>query len=293
MRKPSQQRSCGAPFAILLLDLSSLQGRLCFLYQKRDSVTRTDLTTIVTQQNILHVTVAGVIGTWWFAPHEARSCCSSSVTDSLVRASTTSFGSICLGSLLVAVMQVLYQMLYTARRHYRGYSFLHCLLECVVDALQKLIEYFNKWAYVYIGLYGYSYWEAGPKVMRLFSERGWSAILNDQLIYRVLNWMSLMMGTLTGLVGVAVVQVCPGMLRGVDANAEGWVAFFFGLVIGSVLSNILLSIVASAVDTVLVCFAEAPLEFRLAYPELSACMEQAWQAAFPGEFHVVSDHTMV
>lgn len=244
-------------------------------------------------KNLLHVTVAGVIGTWWFAPHEARSCCSSSVKDSLVRASTTSFGSICLGSLLVAALQTLYQIVYYARRRIRGHSVLLCLLECIADFLQNLMEYFNKWGFVYVGLYGYTYWEAGPKVMTLFSERGWSAILNDQLVYRVLNWMSLIIGTLSGLVGAAVVQVCPQMLRGVDADAEIWVAFFIGLVIGGALSNILLSIIASAVDTVLVCFAEAPLEFRLAYPELSERMEEAWLATFPGEFRVVADHTMV
>lgn len=190
-------------------------------------------------------------------------------------------------------MEVLHQMIHTARRRLRGHSILLCVLECLVNVLQKLIEYFNKWAYIYIGLYGYTYWEAGPRVLKLFEQRGWSAIINDQLIYRVLTWMSLIMGALTGLVGVAMVQACPRILRGVDPDAEGWVAFCIGLVIGGVLSNILLSIISSAVDTVLVCFAEAPLEFALAYPELSECMEQAWHTAFPGEFRIVADHTLV
>lgn len=30
-------------------------------------------------KNTVHVTTAGVIGTWWFAPHEASSCCSKAI----------------------------------------------------------------------------------------------------------------------------------------------------------------------------------------------------------------------
>jgi hypothetical protein len=36
-------------------------------------------------QNSVHVTVAGVVGTWWFVPNEAKSCCSSAILSSLVR----------------------------------------------------------------------------------------------------------------------------------------------------------------------------------------------------------------
>ncbi len=29
--------------------------------------------------NTVHVTTSGVIGTWWFAPHEASTCCSKAI----------------------------------------------------------------------------------------------------------------------------------------------------------------------------------------------------------------------
>lgn len=40
-----------------------------------------------------------------------------------------------------------------------------------------IIEYLNKWAYVYVGLYGYSYLEAGRNVITLFENKGWTAIV--------------------------------------------------------------------------------------------------------------------
>ena len=37
-------------------------------------------------------------------------------------------------------------------------------------------------AFVYVGLYGYSYLEAGRNVITLFKNRGWEAIIADDLI---------------------------------------------------------------------------------------------------------------
>jgi hypothetical protein len=45
-----------------------------------------------------------------------------------------------------------------------------------------------------------------------------------------------------------------------------------------------MSVVASAVDTVIVCFAEAPAELQLNHPHLSNQMVQAWRLVYPEEF---------
>jgi hypothetical protein len=48
-------------------------------------------------KNVLHVTVSGVVGTWWFAPQDCLSVWSPAIVDSFSRATTYSFGSICMG----------------------------------------------------------------------------------------------------------------------------------------------------------------------------------------------------
>ena len=65
--------------------------------------------------NVVHVTVAGTVGTWWFCPHEAASCCSEGVRSSYFRSMTYSFGSICFGSLLVAIAQAMKTLLEKVR----------------------------------------------------------------------------------------------------------------------------------------------------------------------------------
>lgn len=98
-------------------------------------------------QNTMHAIVAGVVSTWWFVPDEASSCCSKAIMGSTVRATTTSFGSICFGSLLVAIIQTLRHLLNNARNNDDmggGAAFLLCLVDCCLQCFQEILEYFNK-----------------------------------------------------------------------------------------------------------------------------------------------------
>ena len=54
-------------------------------------------------------------------------------------------------------------------------------------------------------------------------------------------------------------------------------------IVGLVLSVTTLSVVDSSVNTVLVCFAEAPQEFEENHPELSSEMRDAWREVYPAE----------
>lgn len=174
-------------------------------------------------KNVIHVTVAGVVGTWWIVPIEASSCCSPSILDSFLRSVTNSFGSICCGSLLVAVIQTLHQLVIQARREGED-NILLCLLECIISLLERIMLYFNKWAFVYVGLYGYEYMEAGKRVMTLFQARGWTTIINDDLISNTLGLMSLVIAALTGFVGISILALEPSWLSLFESDASS-VAF--------------------------------------------------------------------
>jgi hypothetical protein len=229
-------------------------------------------------QNTLHVSVAGAVGTWWFAPEESG-CCASGVRDSCCRALTTSFGSICFGSLLVAIIRALQQLANTARQEGDA-GILACIAECILACLANLVEYFNQWAFVYVGLYGYGYLEAGKNVITLFKNRGWEAIIADDLVGNTLFLMSVIVGGLSGIVGL-LLDVTTDYFATAPGNTR-LVAFLLGFTVGIVLCSIILSTVSSGVNTVIVLFAEAPAEFQQNYPELSNRMRETWQAAFPG-----------
>jgi hypothetical protein len=153
-------------------------------------------------QNTLRASVAGVVGTWWFTPLEASSFCSPAVRDSVLRSSTYSLGSIAFGSLIVAILQLLRSVLRSAAndRNSRSNGILQCIAACILLYLERIVEYFNKWSYIYVGLYGYDYMTAGRKVIGLFKERGWNAIIADNLVNRLLGIVCLTIGLCTGVI---------------------------------------------------------------------------------------------
>lgn len=57
---------------------------------------------------------------------------------------TTSFGSICFGSLVVAIIQALRSLANEARNNGDAQC-LACIAECILACLQGIVEYFNKW----------------------------------------------------------------------------------------------------------------------------------------------------
>lgn len=59
-------------------------------------------------------------------------------------------------------------------------------------------------AYIYVGLYGFGYCEAGKNVMQLFKDRGWEAIIADDIISTVLGLMALVVGAITSGFSVLV-----------------------------------------------------------------------------------------
>ena len=226
-------------------------------------------------RNVAHTTFAGTVGTWWFLPQEASSCCSRGLTDSLSRSLTYSFGSICLGSLLVALIEVVKGMVHSAARHGRN-GILRCIAECLLSIIEAIALYFNKWAFIYVGLYGYSYVEAGKNVIGLFRQRGWSNIISDALVNRMLGMMCFCIGLSNfGLVFVFTVGMPEDTVM-----ILCWASFLVGLLLSSVTFGVL----ASAVDTIMVLYAEAPAEFKDNHPELCHELEESWSKAWPDVF---------
>ena len=231
-------------------------------------------------QNTIHVIIAGVVATWWFATEDASSCCSSGLVSSIKRALTTSFGSICLGSLLVAIIQALRTLADSNRRDGEG-NMLLCLVSCILGCLEGMLEYFNKWAFIYVGVYGYGYIEAGESVIHLFKNRGWEAVIADNLVGSVLNIVSAISGLLAGAVGVILATTTEWF--DADDGVDGRItSFVLGFIIGLVLTSTALSSIASGVNSVIVLFAEAPAEFEQHHPKLSRKMRRAWKLVYPG-----------
>jgi hypothetical protein len=164
-----------------------------------------------------------------------------------------------------------------------GVSEPHAILDYTVSTIsvspfQRLLHCYA--AYVYVGLYGYSYLQAGKQVFGLFKSRGWEAIIADDLVGNVLLLVSVIVGGLIGSLAIAI-EATSDLFDDAGGNAK-LVAFILGFIIGLVVCSIALSTIGSGVNAVVVLFAEAPAEFQQKHPELSNRMRQAWALVYPG-----------
>lgn len=140
----------------------------------------------------------------------------------------------------MAFIQALRQLANQARANGEGGA-LACIAECILGCIQGIIEYFNKWAYTYVGLYGYSYLEvravlqithyhgllefelttvgqAGKNVFTLFRNRGWEAIIADDLVGNTLFLVSIVVGGLSGVAGI-ILERASNILDDVGGNS--------------------------------------------------------------------------
>jgi ribose/xylose/arabinose/galactoside ABC-type transport system permease subunit len=124
----------------------------------------------------------------------------------------------------------------------------------------------------------------GYKAAKLFQARGWAAIINDPIITRSLGMSVNLVAFLTGLVAVAVNSSNPLWLNVPEGTiAASLVPFSMGFIYGLIISLVLLTTLASAVDTIMVCFAETPNNLQVHHPNLSANWKNAWRSTYPSQ----------
>jgi hypothetical protein len=95
--------------------------------------------------------------------------------------------------------------------------------------------------------------------------------------------MALAIGLVTGCIGLVLGTMSPSWVEEFGSSADA-ITFLMPFCIGTAIAFILMSVVASAVDTVIVTFAEAPLDFERNHPGLHRQMVTAWEHVYPDEF---------
>lgn len=234
--------------------------------------------------NVVHVIVASVVGTWWYSPLQANQCWDDGLNSACKSAMTYNFGSICFGSLLASVVQAL-KYLHRMSVNSDKCCCITACIDCLLGCIQSMVEYFNKWAYTYVGLHGGSYDQSGKQVMEIFAQRGWSAIITDSLADGVMWLMTLAIAMVTGLAGLSLTHTDDDIFVGIGINADedDYAGFCMGFLVGFLLGSVMMGVVSSAVNAVIVCFAENPAALAKNYPDRYQEMLSGWNQAYPEE----------
>ena len=144
--------------------------------------------------------------------------CSSALRSSLKRNLMQSFGSICIGSLILDPCVFYHRIcnfLHLAKSKISSKPTKtsqkdpdnHVMNSACTSEDNVVCRNINRWSYTYIGLYGYKFSESGCKASELFKARGWAHVVSDDLILTLLTISSLVTGASTACMGLIVEEV--------------------------------------------------------------------------------------
>ncbi|EDK43288.1 choline transporter-like family protein [Acetobacter pasteurianus] len=210
-------------------------------------------------KNVIHVTISGIYGTWYYLANSDQGAPKHPALSSLKRAMTYCFGSICFGSLIVTIIQLIKQLLNIVASQFVdswGGQCAMLIVNFIMSFINWLVQYFNKYAYSYVGLYGKSYIRSAKDTFDLFRFKGMDALVNDMFINNALHFYSLFVAYLSSLLAYLYLKFTkPGYND--DGNYYAPVVAFTFL-ISMQICNITLSVIQSGVATFFVCLAKDP-----------------------------------
>ncbi|KXN90606.1 Protein PNS1 [Leucoagaricus sp. SymC.cos] len=187
------------------------------------------------------------------------------------RASTLSLGSIAFGSLIVTLLDLVRLILESVRNAAAEDGnpvavCLACCAACFIGCIENLVEYFNRYAYIEIALYGKAYIPAAKATWRLFKDRGIDALVNDSLVGMTLTWGAYAIGLLSSLFAYIYLRVTAP-----SYNVDGQYTaplLLFAFLIGLMCSLTMSSAIEAGVSTIFVGLGEDPQVLQYRAPEL-------------------------
>ncbi|KAI5282889.1 putative choline transporter, neither null mutation nor overexpression affects choline transport [Ascosphaera aggregata] len=221
----------------------------------------------------MYTTTAGVYGSWYFFAGKPSGFPRRATRGALRRATTYSFGSISFGSLILAIINTIRQLCSIAADKAREDDNIigcmcACILDCIVSMIQGMLEFFNRYAYSHIALYGKGYIDSARDTMHMLQDRGFDAVANDCLVGPVISMGAVFVAYLTTLLSYLYLEFTKPAYNKDGKYTPLVMAFAF--VIGMQVCQIFMTPISSGVDTLFVAMAWDPQVMIYEHPEVAA-----------------------
>ncbi|KAI0812718.1 plasma-membrane choline transporter-domain-containing protein [Irpex lacteus] len=234
----------------------------------------------------LSTMAGGPFGSWYyFGPREQGQMPSHPTLSAFVRSSTLSLGSIAFGSLIVTILELIRLVLEIAKDNANsdGHPVEACLAlcaECFIGCIEGMVEYFNRYAYIEIALYGKPYLAAAKDTWGLFKDRGIDTVINDSLVSMALTWGGYVVGLLCALFAFLYLHFTHP-----SYNSDGQYTvpvLVFAFLIGLQCSLTLSSAIEAGVSTIFVGLGEDPQVLAIRAPELFGLIASTYPQVVQG-----------
>merc|ERR1711871_1870102 len=229
--------------------------------------------------NIALVASYGAFGDWYYNG-------TASILAPLCRAFTVHFGSICFGSLVVAAIETMHDLLHAASK--KGYipSWVMCCIDRALSGIESTVEYVNKYGFVQVAVHDETFLSASHRAISFLKYKGLTALINDSIVYRLAQVGSLGGGLLSGVVPVLVMRcIHHEDLYTVGLNGDQETTLTFsGFFLGTGVVYTLISPFPAMVDALLVCFADHPEVLAKDHAEEYKALIEPWEGVYGADF---------
>ncbi|RMZ85249.1 hypothetical protein DV738_g311, partial [Chaetothyriales sp. CBS 135597] len=221
-------------------------------------------------KNTIYTSVAGVYGSWYFCAGKPGGIPKGSSFGAFRRAITYSFGSVSLGSLIVAFINLLRQICSIAQQQQAADdniigTICFCILGCLLGLLDWAVQFINRYAFSHIALYGKAYFAAAKDTWTMMKDRGIDALVNDCLVGPVLTMGSLFVAYICALLTYLYLQFTDPAYN--TGNKFTPLIMAYAFLIGMQVCQIFTAPILSGIDTTFVAMAWDPQVAATDHPE--------------------------
>jgi len=199
--------------------------------------------------NIQRATLAGITSFWYFHRHDASELFNKdNIADVVLkRCATSSFGSICYGSLLYAAVRVTRFATDVYKKRISNGAFGHRVLSTVLLYAERAIEFINQFAFSCVGITGESFCASARMATKLFRRNLVFSLLTDILINNLFLAFIFVVSLLSALVTYTYAIYT---VKSQYAYVAGLTAFWVSWYIVEFCTNI----VNNIADAIFVCY---------------------------------------
>ncbi|KAG9301429.1 hypothetical protein G9A89_018101 [Geosiphon pyriformis] len=199
--------------------------------------------------NIQRITLASVVSHWYFHRDEDAPTSNQRVIKAAItRATTTSFGTVCLGALMLSIVQTLRLVTSFLKKRLRGRQskVFTCFSYCL-RCFEGIIDNLNNYTLIYAGISGESFCSSAYFTTKIFRRNLVFGLITDLITKFVLYVGSVLIALICG---VATFVFATNSLH----SSYGYVVGIIATIVPYYISQFYTSIMMNTIDATFMCY---------------------------------------
>lgn len=228
--------------------------------------------------NTCHTAYCGVFGRWYFGKMDGKE-----VSKSLKIACGPSFGSVALGSLIIAVIRAMEQLMKKIQNDAEGngnilVQIIACVMRCIISIIGDIVEWISSYIYVQVALRGLSFMQGAKATYALATISNLMFVCSAILV----EYVAILGSVLCALGAAGVTGVVGYYTCGLEGLAVAFAIFggLFGCIGGCIAGGSAVGILNSGSVSILMCWAERPDVLQNTNKHIADKFEEKTRAAY-------------